>query len=106
MIDKCIAMVRKALNSFMTNEQEMNGVFRVCCATRPHEPHANCEAQEVSQSEKRQVDFALAVKLLRENLPAAMEHHALQAQLQWHKFQRLKEQGFTEAQALELVKSL
>lgn len=24
----------------------MNGVFRVCCATRPHEPHVNCEAQE------------------------------------------------------------
>lgn len=49
---------------------------------------------------------AEAVRQLRANLPALMDHAVLVAELQRVKFDALKSQGFTDAQALELCKSV
>jgi hypothetical protein len=49
---------------------------------------------------------AEAVRHLRENLPALMDHVALMATLHRAKFNALKAEGFTDEQALELCRSV
>lgn len=49
---------------------------------------------------------AEAVRQMRANLPALLEHMALMAELQKSKFDALKSNGFTDAQALELCRSV
>ena len=39
--------MRDVLKEYSLKENDgMNGSFRVCCSTRPNEPHANCECSE------------------------------------------------------------
>lgn len=54
--------------------------------------------------DKDRVNFAVAVKGLRENMPALMEYEAIQAKITWRKFCALQAEGFTPQQALELCK--
>lgn len=49
---------------------------------------------------------AESVRQLRSSLPALLEHMALMAKLQKAKFDALKSEGFTEAQALELSRTV
>ncbi len=56
-------------------------------------------------SEKNQIDFALAVKNLRENMPAMLELNMMQAALAFRFNSDLRKQGFTDAQSLELTKA-
>lgn len=56
-------------------------------------------------SEERAAKLAVAVKELQQNVPALLEHIRLRARLQRHYFNELRNQGFTEPQALELCKN-
>jgi hypothetical protein len=51
-----------------------------------------------------QLALAQAVKSMRENMPAMMEHEELRAIIIRKKFITLVQSGFTETQALELCK--
>jgi hypothetical protein len=48
------------------------------------------------------VNFAQAVKSLRENLPASLEYAGIQAKVWRAKYLALVREGFTESQAVEL----
>jgi hypothetical protein len=52
-----------------------------------------------------QLALAQAVKSMRENMPAMMEHQELQAIIIRKKYIALVQSGFTEFQALELCKT-
>ena len=42
-----IVKCEEVIEQYTTREQDtINGSFRVCCSTRPNEPHSNCDAQE------------------------------------------------------------
>jgi hypothetical protein len=56
------------------------------------------------ESEKKQLQLAMAIKSCRENMPALFESIALQAQLTKAKYDSLIKVGFTPEQALELSK--
>jgi hypothetical protein len=58
----------------------------------------------VMNEDKKAVDMAQGVKNLTENIVALMEFERLNARLTRAKFLALIEQGFNEAQALELCK--
>lgn len=52
LVGKCEEVVEQ----YTTREQDtMNGSFRVCCSTRPNEPHSNCDAQEALAAIKEEV---------------------------------------------------
>jgi hypothetical protein len=51
-------------------------------------------------------EMAKAVGLMKENLPHILEYIAIGAQLSYTKFTALKEEGFTDEQAIELCKKL
>jgi hypothetical protein len=55
-------------------------------------------------NENTQVDIAIAVKTVRENLPAMLEMSRLQARLMREKYIALIKEGFTEEQALRLCR--
>jgi hypothetical protein len=55
-------------------------------------------------NENSQVDIAIAVKTVRENLPAMLEMSRLQARLMREKYIALIKEGFTEEQALRLCR--
>ena len=59
--EKLKALVWKCeevIERYTTREQDtMNGSFRVCCSTRPNEPHSNCDAQEALAAIK-EIDHA------------------------------------------------
>ena len=48
--------------------------------------------------------IAEAVRSFRKNLPLLIEHSVMMAELHWAKYEALKEQGFSDQQALELCK--
>lgn len=60
---------------------------------------------KLEPSEERAARLATAVKELQQNMPAMLDHLRLRAFLQRHHFNELRNQGFTEVQALELCKS-
>lgn len=49
------------------------------------------------------VDLAQAIRNLADNMPALLQHAELGARVRRHYFLALLNQGFTEAQAMELV---
>lgn len=55
-------------------------------------------------SEKEQFDIAQAVKNMRDNLPAMLEHAEIKAAVTYKQYTAYRAQGFTEAQAIELCK--
>lgn len=55
--------------------------------------------------DKSKVDFATAVKALRENINAHVEYHQLQAKIMRAKFVALEKEGFTADQALALCRT-
>jgi hypothetical protein len=57
-------------------------------------------------ADKEQVSIAQSVRTMRENMPALLELAEIQARLARAKFVALSKQGFTDAQALELCKSI
>jgi hypothetical protein len=48
--------------------------------------------------------YAAAVAEFRDNLDLTLEHYRLISKVKWAQYNALKEEGFTEAQALELCK--
>ena len=54
--------------------------------------------------EKIQQDMAIGMKIMNDNMPALIEKMRIDSILHRHKYQQLIEQGFNEAQALELCK--
>lgn len=51
-----IAKCEEVIEQYTTREQDtINGSFRVCCSTRPNEPHSNCDAQEAFAAIKEEV---------------------------------------------------
>lgn len=54
--------------------------------------------------EKRQVDFAQIVKNMRDNMIAVLEYEEVRAKLARKRFLELQKEGFTEAQAIDIVK--
>ena len=61
----------------------------------------NMEGQEVDAN-----GFQAALEEIKRTLPYMQEYFQIQAELHWKKFNALKEQGFTDEQALELTKSI
>lgn len=55
--------------------------------------------------EKKRAEFAQLLAWMRDDMPAQIEYEVLKARLTWHRYQALRQQGFTEAQALELCKN-
>ena len=53
-----------------------------------------------------QVHLAQAIKTMAKNIPALLELSTLEARVTRHKFMALVREGFTEAQAIELVKKV
>lgn len=51
-------------------------------------------------------ELKAAIRTMRDNLPDMIEHMNLMAQLHKAKFDALKEQGFSDEQALELCKQV
>jgi hypothetical protein len=49
---------------------------------------------------------AEALREMRANMPLFLEHMAMMAELQRAKFDALKKNGFTDAQALDLCRSV
>ena len=60
----------------------------------------------MNQSEKKQEELALLIKLFSDNMPAHLEVARLQAKLAAHKYSALIEEGFTEEQALTLCSKI
>lgn len=56
--------------------------------------------------DKTRVAIAQAVKELKENMPAMLEHIILTARLTKAKYDALIKEGFTKEQAIELCKTL
>lgn len=56
----------------------------------------------MSASDQKQVQVAMEIKNLKDNLPALLEFHRLQAKIAREKFLALIKEGFTEEQALKL----
>jgi hypothetical protein len=53
-------------------------------------------------NDNERVNFAQAVKSLRENLPASIEYASIQAKIWRAKYLALVREGFTEKDALDL----
>jgi len=54
---------------------------------------------------ERQADFAIALEDFKMNLPNLVKFSFLKAKLLMEQFNALRDQGFTEKQALEIIKS-
>jgi hypothetical protein len=54
--------------------------------------------------EQQQIDIAMSVKALKDNMPAFLQHTRLSAILTREKYLALLSNGFNETQALELCK--
>lgn len=55
-------------------------------------------------TDKDVVASAEAIKTLRDNWPLFLDHSALQAEMAKAKFDALVKQGFSEAQAIDLLR--
>ena len=54
--------------------------------------------------ENQQVDIAKAIKTMRENMPAMLDYFEITGQMRFKEYQAFLRAGFSEQQALELLK--